>query len=781
MAKKPMNKFIKFILIGGGIFVGLILLLLVAAAIIIPIKYPPEKIKAMLVDELSTATKRKVSVGTVHFSLLSGFEITDLAIPNRPGWDPRPMVSAKDISISYHLLPLLWGEVSLGEIKFNQPDILVERRGMNQFNFSDMYADASPAASTPVTESKPKASAKPKGKTKGKKKGKRQALLPKPAEEPVAFSLFASPAWADTAPVASAKSSKSSMAFSIDTVSIVHGKMIYLDETDSPQLESDLNDLNVKAKNISTTGGKTTFSIDTPVTYSKTPYQLSVNGGFRYFLSSQSLKELMVKGTINDQGFQVSGEAQSLADNFSPNMDGEASLNTLKFAGLIPKNLYSMPDGLSLTGPAKVDFHLAGTKKTGLELSGTADGTELVIQYKDMFVKTNKTTCKVDFKSINKLDQGIYDLPSFKVTYENWEVTGAFHYQAGSFSGEVHSKSLPFQGLPGMITKLKNTTVTGEGSLDATFSKVGNSPNSFKANGKVVLKGVGISLPQEPYLQDMNGTIFLDGNLVRLPALTFQSFDGTGAVGVTYALNTQAVNFGFNLKNVSAQKAVNASIDAYVTKNAANYKDMISGTMTLTYSGAFKGFSGDQMIVSSVGSGNYTIEKATVKGSQIKAINNYFKDKSDEMTFEQIAGNLGMKSKVFSYTANTTGKVGTLRETGGINAADMLYSPNMSIQCDIKKEFLDSNAIQSAVPSEIMTIAQSAEKLLDFMADDQGNVPIDVIFTGPVKDNHYSYDWERAKSNAGKKVKEAVKKAAQDTIQKGKQDLGNKLKSLFGH
>ena len=110
--KKPM----KFVLIGGGVLVGLFILLLIIAAIAIPILLPPAKMKAMATEKLTAALKHKVTVGDVHFNVLSGFDVKNLKIANRPGWAEQPLLAAKDISISYHLFPLLWGQVSLGEI-----------------------------------------------------------------------------------------------------------------------------------------------------------------------------------------------------------------------------------------------------------------------------------------------------------------------------------------------------------------------------------------------------------------------------------------------------------------------------------------------------------------------------------------------------------------------------------------------------------------------------------------------------------------------------------------
>jgi hypothetical protein len=180
------------------------------------------------------------------------------------------------------------------------------------------------------------------------------------------------------------------------------------------------------------------------------------------------------------------------------------------------------------------------------------------------------------------------------------------------------------------------------------------------------------------------------------------------------------------------------------------------------------------MVASSLGRGNYTLAQAKVKGfSVIKTINQYFKDSSDEIDFDQVAGTLGMKNKVFSYTANCVGKVGQIREAGGIDVSQMVYSPDMEVQCDIKKEFVNSDAAMSGVPGAI----RGQVKDLDWLADSQGNIPVDVKFTGAVADNHYSPDFSRLSKNVENHIGAALKSGAQGVVQ----NLGNQLKGLFGH
>lgn len=787
MTSKPMNKFLKFILWTAGAFLALVVLLLAAAAIIIPIKFPPEKLKAMASEKLTETLRHKVTIGDVRFNILSGFKITGLKMANRAGWDPTPLVDAKVISISYDLFPLLWGQVSLGEVTLDRPEIYVERRGMNEFNFSDMAGDvqqspvpqAVPQAQ-PKAASKAKPKTKPKAKPKPKKKTKTHAALPT-AQPDLFAALFASPAYAETAGAPTDKPSKTALLVSVGNAKIVHGKMTFIDRSVNPPKKYLLSDLNLHIKDISMVGAKSGFTLSTPVEAEGLKYQFSLKGSYRFLMGSSMVKDMDIEGLVNDaHGFRVKGDL-GYGNGVSPKLDGDASLDSLKVVDLIPQNLAQMPKGLTLKGPARVDFHLEGNTKAGLELSGTADGSNLAIQYQDKFVKTDKTPCKVDFKSVNRLDQGTYDVPSFKIHYQDWDVTGAFHYRAnGAYSGEVHSRSLPFQGLPGMFPKLKNTTVNGSGSLDLNFSQVLGKADSLKVDGLVNLKGVGIILPkQEPYLEDITGPIYLNGALLRIPKETFKSFDGTGAAGVTWNFVTQAYTYGFVLKDVSAQKAIDASIDAYVTtKDYTDYKDKLFGNLNLSYAGSGRGFGGDEMIATALGNGSYTLDHSKVKGlSVVKAINKYFKDSSDEIAFERIKGNLVMKNKVFAYTADTNGKVGAIRETGAINLADMVYAPDMKVQADVKKEFLSSDAVLAGVPAELRGLVKNT----DWLADANGNIPVDFKFTGPVKQNNYAYDWDRLKKNINDHVGEEAKKALQNAVKDGGKDLGEKLKGLFGH
>jgi hypothetical protein len=53
------------------------------------------------------------------------------------------------------------------------------------------------------------------------------------------------------------------------------------------------------------------------------------------------------------------------------------------------------------------------------------------------------------------------------------------------------------------------------------------------------------------------------------------------------------------------------------------------------------------------------------------------------------------------------------------------YAPDMKVQCDIHKDYLDSDAIKSQMPDSVRDKVD-----INRLADSNGNVPLDFHFTG---------------------------------------------------
>jgi hypothetical protein len=137
-----------------GIVVAVLVVLIVAAAIIIPKFLPLEKIKNIAAEKASQAIHRQVKIGKVSFNIFTGIMLNDLSVSNRPGYSKEPFVSCKNIELKYDLWKLLKGNVYIDKVVLIRPEILVESiDGVS--NYADLVGAKKPAAK-PAKETKTK-------------------------------------------------------------------------------------------------------------------------------------------------------------------------------------------------------------------------------------------------------------------------------------------------------------------------------------------------------------------------------------------------------------------------------------------------------------------------------------------------------------------------------------------------------------------------------------------------------------------------------------------------
>jgi len=413
-----------------------------------------------------------------------------------------------------------------------------------------------------------------------------------------------------------------------------------------------------------------------------------------------------------------------------------------------------------------------------LKLSGTADGSDLAIQYKDLFVKPAQSPCKLVFTSVKGPNS--YDLPSFQAIFQDWELDGSFHYANGiSYSIELHSKDLPLKGLSTTVPRWKNLTIAGTVGLNLTASEQLNKLKTIKVNGQFGLKDLDVSDSNDPhFISDTSGTLTLHESKTHIPSLdmglNLNGFGGAESVVANLNLATPVLSYSYaiNMKNVAAQPVVDAGIIVYGNPAFNSYKNTVYGSANFNFKGVGTGLTTELIEKTLNGSGNFIIQNGKLKGlPAIKTINNVFKDKSDEIDFEAIVGTIAVKNRVAALTCNTEGKVGKISANGAINF-DGYYAPQMLIKSDIHKEFIDSDAIKSQLPSMIRD-----QWNVDWAADSKGNIPIDFKLTGDASKTPglSCLDLSRLIKNVTSHLGQQLQNSAQPIIQ----NLGSQLKKLF--
>jgi uncharacterized protein involved in outer membrane biogenesis len=140
----------KKILIGGGGFIGvLIVVLLVAPSFFDLNKYKPE-----LVAQVKKATGRDLVLdGPVTLSLLPmpAVGVSGVRFMNMPGAKNPDMVEVKSITVKPSLLALLGGNIEVSEVTLVEPKIVLEvnAEGKPNWEFAPSVEEAKPAAAKP--------------------------------------------------------------------------------------------------------------------------------------------------------------------------------------------------------------------------------------------------------------------------------------------------------------------------------------------------------------------------------------------------------------------------------------------------------------------------------------------------------------------------------------------------------------------------------------------------------------------------------------------------------
>lgn len=153
-----MRKFFKiFFIIIASIF-----LIFTAVLIAISIFFPAEKIKDILVKELSEKTGREVKIENIDFNILKGLELKGFSIRESARYKKEYFVKDDKIILKYNLLALLKGELVIYQFELVEPYIQIIKEKDKKFNFSDILENLKSASDKPTKKEKKVSSSSPK-------------------------------------------------------------------------------------------------------------------------------------------------------------------------------------------------------------------------------------------------------------------------------------------------------------------------------------------------------------------------------------------------------------------------------------------------------------------------------------------------------------------------------------------------------------------------------------------------------------------------------------------
>jgi len=120
-SKRVFRRFVKIAFYSVIIFI----LVLVIAAIVLRLMFPPDKLRDIAIEKIETLLQKDVSVGEIDFGIFSGLTLKDVSIKSRPNTDsikiPLRSGHLDNLVIRYRLLSLIKRQLQVYEITIDNP------------------------------------------------------------------------------------------------------------------------------------------------------------------------------------------------------------------------------------------------------------------------------------------------------------------------------------------------------------------------------------------------------------------------------------------------------------------------------------------------------------------------------------------------------------------------------------------------------------------------------------------------------------------------------------
>jgi AsmA protein len=128
----------------AGIVIGVIVLVL----ILVPLFVNGETFRPTVESQLSSALGRKITLGHLSFSLLSGSLVAqDIAIADDPAFSASPFIRAQQLKVGVEVMPLIFSrQVHITRLTIDTPAIQLIQNQAGKWNYSSIGA-ASPSKS----------------------------------------------------------------------------------------------------------------------------------------------------------------------------------------------------------------------------------------------------------------------------------------------------------------------------------------------------------------------------------------------------------------------------------------------------------------------------------------------------------------------------------------------------------------------------------------------------------------------------------------------------------
>ena len=130
------------------IVVGVIVALLLIVIIVLPFVIDVNRFKPTLETDLTNALSRKVEIGNIELSVLSGgVKVDSVSIADDPAFSQSPFLQAKQLTAGVALLPLIFSQkLEVSSFTITEPHVQLLHSPSGVWNFSSLGGGASKSA-----------------------------------------------------------------------------------------------------------------------------------------------------------------------------------------------------------------------------------------------------------------------------------------------------------------------------------------------------------------------------------------------------------------------------------------------------------------------------------------------------------------------------------------------------------------------------------------------------------------------------------------------------------
>jgi AsmA protein len=135
--------------------VAVIVVVLLLIVVIAPFLIPVDKFRPTIEEKASQALGRKVELGNLSLSLLSGsLTAENLSIGDDPKFSSSPFLTAKSLKVGVELMPLIFSKtLNVTGITIENPEVILLHNPAGQWNYSTLGGAAAKSAQKPAGSS----------------------------------------------------------------------------------------------------------------------------------------------------------------------------------------------------------------------------------------------------------------------------------------------------------------------------------------------------------------------------------------------------------------------------------------------------------------------------------------------------------------------------------------------------------------------------------------------------------------------------------------------------